>query len=97
MVEVRIPCVEREVMLEHEGGDPHVVHWNRRALPAELPVGRGVVMRGGFVREQRMHAGTTQEPGERPLVLGAAASEAESSAKLGEDDEWNEDLGRMLD
>lgn len=36
VIEVLVSCMQEEVVLEHQSGQPHIVRRNRRALFAEL-------------------------------------------------------------
>ena len=80
--------VQRQIVLEDEGGDPHIVGRNRSPLLAELAVNRRVVVSGLLVRKRiepclirkrrrvRSFAGPCNPPRSRP--------------KLGQNGEGNE-------
>ncbi len=61
MVEVRVPRAEYQVVLEREGGDPHVLYGNRRSLPPQLQVDRGVVVSRSIVGMKNLHTGQGEE------------------------------------
>ena len=46
MIEVLVSCVQRQIVLQDQRGQPHIVRRNRRALLPELAEHAGVVVRG---------------------------------------------------
>lgn len=65
--------MQHEIVLQHEGRQPHVIGGNRSALPSELQVHGGVVVGRLIVRLQDMHAALQEETPEEPLVLRGAS------------------------
>jgi hypothetical protein len=46
MIEVLVSCVQRQIVLQDQGGQPHIVRRHRGALIPELAEHRCVVVRG---------------------------------------------------
>lgn len=88
--------VQDHVVLEDEGGDPHVVRGDGLALAAELAEHGSEVMGRGLVRDQDGDTGTPEEAAERALVLRSPPPDAEAGAQLAEDGEGKEDLEGVL-
>ena len=56
VIEVAVACMQREVMLQDQGGQPHVISRNRRALFPELAKHCRVMMCGLIVGKKCVHA-----------------------------------------
>lgn len=65
--------VQRQIVLEDQGGNPHIVGRNRRPLLAELAVERRVVVSGLLVRKENRDALPHQEASQRSLVRRSLA------------------------
>ena len=87
MIEVLVPCMQDEVVLQHKSGQPDVVRWNRRALFAELAEDRRVVVSRLVVGEDDAYAILQQKPPEYALVLSLPTAVCEARPKLANDNE----------
>ena len=85
--EVFIPRVQRKIVLQNKGRQPHVVGRNRGALFPELAENGCVVVRRLVVSEEHAHALFHEEPPEYALVLGLPAPVGKAGPKLAEHDE----------
>ena len=91
MIEVLVACVKREVVLQNERGEPHIVGGDRCALFPEL-MKHGRVMVGGLiVGKQDKHPLLEEELTECSLVVRLSATMNEAGSKLAEDDERQQD------
>ena len=90
----RVQC---EIVLEHEGGEPHIVRWNGRALLAQLTKNRCIVMRRLVVGIQNVHAVLEEKTSKRMLVLDLPAPQREAGAQLPEHDERQHDGFGLLE
>ena len=50
-VEMAIARVKEQVMLKHQGRNPHVIDWDWSSLSPQLGVDAGIMMRGLLIRE----------------------------------------------
>src|SRR5450759_723471 len=87
VIEVLVSSVQRQIVLQHQRRQPHVVGRNRRALFAELAEQRRVMMRRLVVGKEHAHAVLHEEVPEYPLVLGLPLAVSEASPKLTNHDE----------
>ena len=62
MIEVLVSCVQRQIVLQDQRGQPHIVRRNRRALLPELAEHGGVVVSGLVVGKENADAVFQQEP-----------------------------------
>ena len=82
VIEVLVACVQNEVVVQHERGDPHVVGRNRRSLLPKLAEDRRVVVGRLVVREQYSYAVFQEESPEHALVLCLAPPMRKAGSKL---------------
>jgi len=93
MIEVPIASVKNEIVLQHEGREPHIICRDRSPLLTELAKQRAIVMRGLIVRKQRPYALFRQETSQRGFVLLLLAIIRKPGSQLGEyDKRENDDL-----
>ncbi len=79
--------VQRQVVLQDQRGQPHIVRRNRRALLPELSEDGGVVVSGLVVGKEDADAVFQQETSEDPFVLGLPTPVREAGPKLGDNNE----------
>lgn len=96
MIEVRVSRVQCQGVLQDEGGEPHVVCRNRRALLPELAEHRGVMVGRVIVGEEHGHAVLEKEPPQGALVFHLPTAVREASPKLAEDDKGQQNRFRFL-
>lgn len=82
-----VSVMKHPVVLQHKGGNPHVVGWARRALQMKLPEHARVVMRRLVIGKEDAHAFFREEQAQNPLVLRCATTAREACAKFGDDHE----------
>lgn len=82
VIEVLVSCVQREVVLQHKSGEPHIVRWNGRTLFAELAENGRVVVSRLVVGEHDADAVLQQKPPEYALVFGLAPAVCEARPKF---------------
>lgn len=97
VIEVRIPGMQNQPVLKHEGCDPEVMGGNGSSLRPELAKGGRVVVRGCVVREENVDATLHQEASKHALVVPGVTAEGEPGAKLSHHDEWKVDTVRVGD
>ena len=97
VIEVLVPGVQHQIVLQHEGRQPHVIRGNRSTLASELQVHGGVVVGRLVVRVQDTDAVLQEETPEEPLVLRGAPPMGETGSKLAKHDERQQDLSARLE
>ena len=56
VVEMPVSCVQDKIVLKDQGGKPHVIGWNWRALFPELPEHGRIMVRGLIVGKEHAYA-----------------------------------------
>lgn len=82
-----IAGMQRQVVLKHERGNPHVVGGDRRALRAQLMINRRVMMRRLIIGKQHADPGSGQELAQTRFVLHFTPAIAEARTNLADHDE----------
>ena len=85
-----IGSAEDQVVLDDQGRDPEVVRRNGRALPAELEMELGIVVRRPFIGQEDGNPGTAQEPLQVGGIGRFPISGRKAGAKLAQYDEGDE-------
>ncbi len=84
MLEVLVTCVQGQIMLQDECGQPHVIRRNGRSLRAKLAEDGGIVMGGLVVSEERVHTLFQEETSQGPFVLSLPAPVGEAGPEFAE-------------
>jgi len=84
MVEVLVSGMQRQVVLQDDGRDPHIVRRNWCPLTLKLSIDGGVVVGGLVVRKSDVHTVLEEQLTQRALVLCLSATYREPGTKLGE-------------
>jgi hypothetical protein len=92
VIEMLVAGEQRESVLDHQRRDPQVMGRNWRTLPAELSIEVSVRVRRRFRRKQHGDSRFSEKALKSTLVLVASSSHGKSTAQLGDDDEWHEDV-----
>jgi hypothetical protein len=95
MIEVMIPSVQHEVVLQNEGGEPHVIRWDGGPLFPELAKQRTVVMRRLLIGKERRDAFLQKERSQDVFVPLLPVSIGEAGAQLSENDVGKDDHFRL--
>ena len=96
MIEVPVPGMKREIVLQNKRREPDIVGWNRRALLSQLPENRRVVMRRLVIGKKHSNAVFQKEPSESSLVLHLPTPERKARPKFGDHDKRQEDSLGLL-
>src|SRR5436190_8737009 len=92
MPEVRVPCVERQCMLDAYGGDPKIMRRDRMTGAPEVCEQIRVHVRRSLVGPDHRNATLAEKTGELGLVRSRERACAEAGAQLGDDDERQNDF-----
>lgn len=85
-VEVAIARVKEQVVLKHQGRNPHVIRRDWSSLSPQLGVDAGIMMRGLLIREQQMDARPSQKARQYGFVLARKSAALKSSSEFSHGD-----------
>lgn len=91
VIEVLVSRMQRQIVLQHQRRQPHVVGGNRGALFPELTKKSRVVMGRLVVGEEHAHPFFQEKPPEYALVLGLPPPVGKAGTQLADHHKWQHD------